>query len=65
MLVMSFYQPKASEARQAEGKRREEAVGNWGIGLPIVHRASGGQPSYPRPDAGTFATIDAWWLVLV
>jgi len=29
----------ASEARQAEGKRREEAVGNWGIGVPIVHGA--------------------------
>jgi hypothetical protein len=30
----------ASEARQAVGKRREEAVGNWGSRLRLVHGAT-------------------------
>ena len=43
---------KASEARQGGAERRDEAVGKSGIGMPIVHWLSSGQPIYPRANAG-------------
>jgi hypothetical protein len=35
--MWNFLEIWAIEARQTGGKFREEAVANWGIGLPIVH----------------------------